>query len=136
MQIDLGTVVGIAFTVIVGGLFLYEMIPTIYLGLKSSKSNIKLEKELREKYGQRLTCINCSYCKKRLYRPFYNSMQLASYVPTYCRKLKMPLGSNTTLCQAKNPEQAERVNTTTHYKPNGLFERQMGQKLNNRLCKP
>jgi hypothetical protein len=121
MKIDFGSIVGIAFIVIVIGLFLYEMIPTIYSGLKSSKSNIKLEKELREKYGLRLTCINCTYCKKKLHRPFYTSMQLASYVPTYCRKLKIPLGSNTTLCQAENPEQAERVNTTTHYNPNGMF---------------
>jgi hypothetical protein len=120
----IGTIIGILFTVVVFGLFLLEMIPSIIDGIKQSILNCKKENELASTNGKRIQCIHCSYCKKRIYKPFYSSMTMAHYIPTFCLKFKVKLPNDImTLCQAKYPEDAEREKTTKHYKVNGLFQK-------------
>lgn len=82
------------------------------------------EKELLKIEGPRLNCINCDYCKRKLYKPFYNSYHGAQYVPSWCRKFQIKLPWDTSCrCKAYLPEQAERQNTSQHITNKSSFEK-------------
>lgn len=91
-------------------ILLLVLVPPFVGYCRESAKNSKREKELRETVGPRRACRSCSYCKKRLYKPFYHSYTLAVWEPSYCRKFKMklPPGSLDLRCMAKNPDKAVR----------------------------
>ena len=52
--------------------------------------------------GRRLRrkCVDCPYCRKKLYRPFHTPKfrnLMVAYVPTYCRKFRVPLNRDDSL---------------------------------------
>ena len=81
------------------------LISGIIDAIKLDIENSKWQKEHGKKL--RRLCLHCEYCKTRLYRPFYNSYELASFLPSYCRKLRRSLPSNSQQrCVAKYASQA------------------------------
>lgn len=80
----------------------------------------KRERECTREYGARLKCMNCTYCRRRLYRPFRNSYTLAHYIPAYCSKFRVQLAHGSQ-CVARTPEGAERTGNTKHYRPSDIF---------------
>ena len=89
--------------------------------LKESRKKGKLEIEMKRRYGERLMCTYCTYCKTKIYKPFYHSMLGDHEFPVYCRKYRIQLPNDMmTLCQSSDPETAERKSTTNHYKKNNM----------------
>ena len=77
--------------------FIYEIIFTL---INQYKSNIKWDKTHKTKLRKR--CLECSYCVKRTYTPFYYTKDLSHPIPKYCKKFKVQLNGNISLrCIAK-----------------------------------
>lgn len=73
-----------------------------------AKALEKREEELQSQYGERLKCVHCKFCKKRLYSPFF-SRPVKHWVPLYCKKFLFTLPADVTLrCGALLPEDAQR----------------------------
>lgn len=68
----------------------------------------KREEALHAQYGERLRCVYCKYCKRRLYAPFF-SHPVKHWVPLYCKKFMFTLPPDVKLrCGALLPEDAQR----------------------------
>ncbi len=108
--------------------FLFEI---VLVPIHESRKRSKTEQEYLRKYGLRMFCMDCKFCKTRLHRPFYNSNALASYHPSYCSRFRMELKWDTNLrCQARRPEDAERYMTTKSYLPRKRFPWEDQRELN------
>lgn len=101
---------------IILGLIVAFAIPIVII-VEAIINRIKLEKANRiwvKKNGKKLRklCINCSYCKTKIYRPFYGSYELASRIPVYCRKFRCKLsGDSSARCCASDASKAMWENT-------------------------
>lgn len=114
----------IVLAIVINAIWVVPLVHGVFISsfINWCKNNAK-EKQLRRIYGNRLKCMNCKYCKRFLYRPFYYSLQCASYLPSYCKKFRQPLPHEmNTICIARNPEMAERINTTTMYREDNIFK--------------
>ena len=99
VEMIIGIIIGIIFDIFLISFFLIEL---IIIPIKNSIKQIKAEKVFSKEYGPRKQCVDCSYCKTKLYRPFYNSDTFAQRIPSYCRKYKRALPSKMeTRCIAK-----------------------------------
>lgn len=66
------------------------------------------EEILRAQFGERLKCVHCKYCKRRLYSPFFPH-PVKHWVPLYCKKFMFSLPPDVNLrCGAMLPEDAQR----------------------------
>ena len=79
----------IAFTLMGPIAILGESIPEWFYQEKKNREYIK-------KMGRRLRrrCVDCSYCRTKLYRPFHTAKYrnaFTSYIPSYCRKFHTSL---------------------------------------------
>ena len=81
------------------------------LSMAHPKALKKREELLRAQAGDRLMCVKCKYCKKRIYSPFF-SRPVQHWVPLYCKKFKFTLNGDIHLrCGAMLPEDAQREGT-------------------------
>jgi len=72
------------------------------------KSSEEREELLHAQFGERLKCVQCKYCKRRIYFPFF-SRPVKHWVPLYCKKFMFTLNGDVRLrCGAMLPEDAER----------------------------
>lgn len=78
------------------------------MDFKRPKSLAKREEALRVQFGERLKCIHCKYCKRRLYSPF-SPHPVKHWVPLYCKKFRFSLPPDVNVrCGAMLPEDAQR----------------------------
>jgi len=96
------------------GLGLFSAIGLARLSLKGRsrewdlKSIRSREAALQKEVGERLRCVECEYCKKRIYAPFF-SKPVKHWVPLYCKKFRFSLSADVNIrCGAMLPEDAQR----------------------------
>lgn len=107
-----GNILGIAFTALIVIAFVWGVLID---GIIDSVKLRKRNKEFREQNSLvgrlRLRCLDCKYCQKYTYHPFYKygpyGNYMTSLLPRYCRRFKKPLKKETgTRCIARLAEQA------------------------------
>lgn len=80
--------------------------------IKRNRENARWKKSHAP--GPRRQCVDCKYCKTKIYKPFYRSCALAQIVPVYCRKFHKKLTENSELrCIAELAKHAEYENNAT-----------------------
>lgn len=85
------------------------MIISFIQNVRIRKQYTILEKELSKKYGTRIKCMECKYCKKFRHIVLYTSPGLDQYLPSYCYKFRIKLKADPKIvCKSYNPEFAER----------------------------
>lgn len=86
--------------------FAYEMITGF---IDDHKRSVQ-ERKLMQSLGRRKACIDCKYCKKYKYRPFYGSTAFSYDLPSYCSKFRIKLNKDVNQhCVSMIPEFAERT---------------------------
>lgn len=108
MKVTVSLILLIVFAPMAIGLFIGLVLNFI------NRKTDRIELIYIEQYGKRINCVDCKYCKKSLYRPFYSEKYknyFAQYVPRYCYYIKQQLPSDINItCLVKEPEYAIREN--------------------------